>query len=112
MLTQVAKRWLLLSRPTPRGVKGRFPITRNTGRHSRDPMVASFCRRSHFDLRKERLHVSVLLCLKIGRSPRRALRSVRSQNDLATIVALSLAKLEQTLFSLSTNRRLDAAGLS
>jgi hypothetical protein len=49
-----------------------IPIAPDTGCHSQDPMIASFCRRSHFDLRKERLHVSIPSCLKIGRSPRRA----------------------------------------
>ena len=87
-----------------------IPITGETGCHSQDPMVASFCRRSHFDLRKERLHVSIPSCLKIGRSPRRA--DVLFDHAM-TWRQLSLSHLPgSSKLCSSLNWRWDAAGLS
>ena len=65
----ITKGGSLLQRPL------RFAILRHTACHSQDPLVAPFCRQSHFVLRKDKLRVTVPPCLKIGqlnRSPRRA----------------------------------------
>jgi hypothetical protein len=91
-----------------RRAKAKF--TQDTGCHPQDPMVASFCRRSHFDLRKEKLHVSILLCLKIGRSPRRA--QVCSIVECLGDYNRPLTRQARTNSVLTSYRRLDATGLS
>ena len=73
-------------------------------------MVAAFCRRSHFDLRKERVHVSIPSCLKIGRSPRRA--QVCSIMEGFGDVSRPFARQARTILFPLNSRRLDAAGLS